>query len=96
LRWTDIDWEDNMITVRGPKLEHLEGHETRVIPLFRELKPVLLQAFAESPTGSEFVMSRYRGGNKNLRTQFLRIIRRAGVEPWGMPFQNLRSSRETN
>jgi len=95
LRWTDIDWESNMITVRCPKLEHLEGHETRVIPLFRELKPVLRQAFAESPTGSEFVISRYRGGNKNLRTQFLRIIRRAGVEPWGMPFQNLRSSRET-
>jgi len=95
LRWTDIDWENNLITVRCPKLEHLEGHETRVIPLFRELKPILLQAFGESPTGSEFVITKYRGGHKNLRTQFTRIIRRAGVEPWGMPFQNLRSSRET-
>ena len=30
----------------------------------------------------------------NWRTQLKRLIRRSGQEPWGMPFQNLRSSRE--
>ena len=31
----------------------------------------------------------------NLRTQFLRIAKRAGVSPWAKPFQNMRSTRET-
>ena len=31
----------------------------------------------------------------NLRTQFAKIIRRAGLEPWPKLWQNLRSSRET-
>ena len=33
--------------------------------------------------------------NANLRTQFARIIRRAGFEPWPKLWQNLRSTRET-
>ena len=37
----------------------------------------------------------YRNKNANLRTQLLRIVRRAGVVPWEKPFQNMRSSRET-
>ncbi len=36
-----------------------------------------------------------RDRTTNLRTTFLKIITRAKVEPWGKPFQNLRSSRET-
>jgi hypothetical protein len=39
--------------------------------------------------------SGYRSANANLRTQLDRIIRRAGLEPWGKPWQNLRSTRET-
>ena len=52
-------------------------------------------AFDEAEEGSVYVISRYRDSNANLRTQFLRIIRRAGVEPWPRLFQNLRASRET-
>ena len=59
-----------------------------------ELRPVLLGAFEESPTGNEYVIHRYRTGSTNWRTQFERLIRRSGQEPWGMVFQNLRSSRE--
>ena len=36
-----------------------------------------------------------RDRNANLRTQFNRILRRAGVTPWPRLFQNLRASRET-
>ena len=32
---------------------------------------------------------------KNLRTQFNRIIEQAGVVPWAKPFENLRSTRRT-
>ena len=41
------------------------------------------------------MITRYRKTNANLRTQLLRIMKRAGVERWERLFQNLRSSRET-
>jgi len=94
LRLSDIDWINNLITIRCPKLEHLERHATRTIPLFPELRVILLRAFDESSTGNEFVIHKYRDGGVNWRTQFERLIRRSGQEPWGMLFQNLRSSRE--
>ena len=34
--------------------------------------------------------------NANLRTQFLRILRRAGLEPWPRLFHNLRASLATD
>ena len=40
-------------------------------------------------------MTSYRDAKQNLRTQFERIIQRAGLTPWPKHFQNLRSSRET-
>ncbi len=98
LRWTDVDWERNRITVHSPKTEHLEGKESREIPIFPELRPYLEAVyFAALETGElpEHVITRYRCGNANLRTQLQRITRRAGLKPWPKPFQNLRSTRET-
>lgn len=51
--------------------------------------------FEQAEPGSEFVITRYRDTNANLRTQLMRIIRRAQLKPWPRLFQNLRSSRET-
>jgi hypothetical protein len=41
------------------------------------------------------VITRYRDPNANLRTQFERIIARAGLKPWPKLFQNLRATRAT-
>jgi integrase len=95
LRWGDIDWERGRLTITCPKLEHIEGHGTRIVPLFPELRKPLLDLFAEADSGGEYVIARHRGGSTNLRTHFQRIIRRAGIVPWPKPFQNLRASRET-
>ena len=95
LTWPDIDWERSRIRVPSPKTERHEGMSSRVIPLFPELHPHLLAAFDMAEEGSEYVITRYRSANSNLRTQLLRIIRRAGLEPWPKLFQNLRSTRET-
>jgi integrase len=95
LRWADIDWERGRMVVRSPKTEKLEGREYRVVPLFPELRPHLLQAFEHARTGAEYVLTRCGGPGVNLRTQLLRILARAGVAPWPRLFQNLRSSRQT-
>jgi integrase len=95
LRWDDIDFEHNRIHVSSPKTERHCGHESRVIPLFPELLKPLLEANEQAEPGAVFVISRYRDTTANHRTQFTRILKRAGLKPWPKMFQNLRSTRET-
>jgi integrase len=95
LRWVDVNWEKDRILVHAPKTEHHDGGGMRFVPIFPELRPFLEEVFELANPGAEFVITKYRDPNCNLRTQLLRIIRRAGVQPWPKLFVNLRSSRET-
>jgi integrase len=105
LTWGDVNWERARITVRSSKTAHHgDGHEERVMPLFPELLPYLEAAKNElledfDPKAKRLseqpVISRYRDSNSNLRTQLLRIIKRAGLTAWPKLFQNLRASRAT-
>jgi len=95
LRWADIDWAQNRMTVRSPKTEHHDGGRSRVVPIFPELRPYLLDAFERADDGAEHAITRYRDATQNLRTQLTKIIRRAGLEPWPKLWQNLRATRET-
>lgn len=94
LTWDDVDWANNKLTVQSPKTKKL-GKPYRVIPLFPELRKHLEEAHELAPDRARHVITRYRGTNANLRSQFERILKRAGVEPWERLFQNLRASRET-
>jgi hypothetical protein len=85
-----------LFRVTSPKTEHHPGKEERWVPLFPELRPYLEEAFELAAEGGTHVITRYRDTNANLRTQLLRIIRRAGVVPWPKLFHNLRASRETD
>jgi len=89
LTWPDVDWERDRFRVDSPKTGE------RWVPLFPELRPYLAEAFELAPDGSVYIITRYRETNSNLRTQFQRIIRKAGLEPWERLFHNLRSSRQT-
>ena len=51
------------------------------------------------PTGDGFRAASDRPGgwmNANMRTTFLKIVRRAGLQPWPRLFHNLRASCETD
>lgn len=41
LTWDDVDWERRRITVTSPKTARHAGHESRVVPLFPDLRPFL-------------------------------------------------------
>jgi integrase len=88
LKWTDIDWDAGRLRIDSPKTG------LRFCPLFPELRVVLSEAFALARDGAIHVVTKYRDG-QNLRTQFGRIIERAGIVPWPKPFVNLRASRRT-
>ncbi len=95
LTWGDIDWHRKRMVVRSPKTEHHEGGAYRTVPLFPELEPYLHDAFVAAADGAEHVITRYRDRGVNLRTQFAKIIRRAGLSPWPKLWQNMRASRAT-
>lgn len=95
LKWGDIDWHARRMIVRSPKTSGKEGREYRVLPLWGEMQAVLERLYLEAPEGAEYVFSTLRRPGVNLRTQFQRLLERAGLKAWPKLFQNLRSSRAT-
>ncbi len=95
LRWGDVNWERGRLMVRSVKTEGHEGHAVRVVPIAPELRPILQDLFDRAEVGVEAVVPRLRDPAMNLRTQFERIISKAGVKPWPRLFHNMRASRAT-
>lgn len=97
LTWQDVDWEKKSILVHSPKTEHHAGKESRLIPMFPKLEEELkAQWELTEEGGSPYVIDSYRDTAANMRTQFHRIIFRAGLPEWERCFQNLRASASTD
>lgn len=95
LTWEEVLWSRNRIWVPSPKTEHHAGKDHRMIPLYPELRPYLLEVFEAAEPGTERVITEYPVTTPNLRTQLHRIMRRAGLTPGVKMWQNMRSTRET-
>ena len=105
LQWQWIDWEHGRMRVYSPKTEHHAGKAHRDVPLFPELRAILEEAWDLAPEGAVYVVGNdaYRKAadtatgwrNCNLRTQFGRILKKAGLEAWPRLFHAMRASRET-
>ncbi len=105
LRWSDVDWERSRLSIPEPKVEHHVGRGVRSCPIFSELRPFLEEAWDHASEGAEFVVDKpaYREAantgdgwkNANLRTQFLKKLRKAGIAPWNRLFHSMRASRQT-
>lgn len=103
LTWADIHWDTGRFTVHSPKTEHFEGKAERIVPIFPELYPFLRDAFELAQPGQIHVIVGNRsdegmsnGLTTNWRTQFLRIIRKAGQKSWPRLFHGLRAACETD
>lgn len=104
LRWQDVNWEAGRLRVPSPKTERA-GKPYRMVPIFALLRPYLDEAWQAAQEGDDYIFpqawrDRAQGKNGwincNLRTQFLRIIKRAGLEPWPRPWHNMRASCESD
>ncbi len=96
LRWEDVDFDNGRFIVHSPKTAHHIGHEQRTVPMFPELKPLFQDAYDKAPEGAVYCVNRYKGGKEvNLREQFERILKRSKIAVWQKPFQNCRSTRES-
>lgn len=94
LKWTDIDWRAAIMVVRSPKTEHIEGKESRKVPIVVELMVCLEAAYYSAPEGATYIVTKHRG--ENLRTMGEKLIERAGLTQWPRLYQNLRASCETD
>lgn len=90
LKWGHVNWEASRIEITDVKRK-----QTRIIPIFAELRPYLDACWDDAEDDAVFITPSYRSSDANLRTRLLRTVNRAGLTPWGKPWQNLRSSRET-
>jgi integrase len=93
------------MTVISPKTEG-HGRGQRVVPMFGRLRPYLEEAWQMAEEGQAHVIPEHlylpaakgpKGWiNCNLRTQFERIVKRAGLAPWPRLFHALRASCESD
>ena len=80
---------------RSDATEHHDGKESRVIPLFPELVPYLLDCSELADPKDKRVITKYTERYSSYSTLLRKQIEQAGLTCWPIPWQNLRSTRET-
>ena len=100
LTWQDVNLMENRLTIRATKTEHHEDGGLRFCPIFPELRPYLQGLYDLALPGIECsfnapVITRWNSTAQNVRTPFLKLLRRAGIEQWPKLYHNMRASRQT-
>ena len=89
----DVDLQAGTILLRSPKTRR--HHKTqRLVPIFPQLRPHLQRWAETAEADCEYLFPRLRR-HTNQGTEAKRIVKKAGIEPWGDFFNTLRASRET-
>ena len=94
LRWSEVNWADGRFTVHSPKTER-KGKPKRVVPIFGNLQPYLIDASEVSPEGEDRIFPEIHD-QKSMGSWIKKLADRAGVVLWEKPFQNMRSSCATD
>ena len=89
LKWSHVDWENNRLLIDASKTAR------RFCPISPEIMEALQESRSVARPGAIYCVEKYRDRRANLRTQFNRILERAGVPIWPKLFVNLRSTRRT-
>ena len=96
LKWSDVHWDKQRFTVHAAKTEHHADAGIRVVPIFPELYPYLLDAFEAAEDGEVYCCPQHgKNPGQMYRKYVVRAIAQAGLKPWPKLFQNCRSTRET-
>lgn len=95
LDWSKVDFERGELRVTAPKTEDCPDGGFRLVPIFTELQPWLLEWREQCEPGDE-MFPRFRDKTRTaLANRLERLCRKIGVFMWEKPFQNMRASRET-
>lgn len=90
-------WDKRRLVIHASKTQRYRKKGIRIIPIFPRVEPHLRAVYDAAKVGDIYVITNYRDVIRaNLRTNVIRLIKQAGVTPWGKPFQNLRASCQTD
>lgn len=92
LEWSDVDFARGRVRVPSPKTEAYEGRESRVIPLFPELRDELEPLWSGRQEGSSSLILS-PSCRTSLTYRLRSVLSLAGVARWDRLIQNLRASR---
>ncbi len=96
LRWCDIDRARERFLVHSPKTERHEGHESRVVPIFRELDELFSDRYDDAAAGDVYVLPSLQGRTPTYTDAMLRrAVRRTDVDMWPRIWHSLRATRQT-
>jgi integrase len=102
LRWSEINWQGKWFWVHSAKTEHYVGKDKRQVPLFPETERCFQEFYDTLPEGCDDLIFPEKSDipptispKKSLSSWIHKVANRAGVELWQKPFQNCRSSRDT-
>jgi integrase len=95
MTWFQVHWADNTMTVISPKTEHHEGMDQRTVPIFPELLVHLRALWDVAPEGQSLLFPNHQMTNAGLSGKLQRMLRHCGIPLWVKPWQNMRSTRET-
>ena len=86
LRWDDIDFVNNSITIQSKADWHTKNRRYRVIEMTPRLRDALLQERRDCNSEHDFVLT-YRGDRlrSNVTTTFHRIVDTAGLCGGALP-----------
>lgn len=97
LKWEWVDWEAGILTVQDSKRRKYADKRWRFPPIFPEVQELLWNHFNSPNTDPVYIFNRKWATETDtaLRRRLERLCLRAKVLPWVKPWQNLRSTRET-
>jgi integrase len=95
LHWSAVNWTESRLTVASPKTEQHEDHESRIIPIFTEIRPYLDELWDQAPAGAELMFPNHQVSGAALRKKLEKLCRSLGIPLWRKPFNNMRATRDT-
>jgi len=90
LEWAAIHWGRQTLSVYAPKTD-----THRIVPLFPELDEALGALFESATEGATRLFPRHQITGTGLSSTLASACRRANVTAWPKPWQNMRSTRES-
>ncbi len=104
LKWSDIDLSDDdpHLRIKAPKTEHHQKRGLRTAPIMADLRPYLedlrdlVNPGVETPLSSPVFPRFVDASDSAIRSAMLKIMKRAGVNPWPNLFSNGRKSAITD
>jgi integrase len=94
LKRTDVNWEHNTILLHSPKTAR-KGKPDRLVPIFPEIRDLLLSQLEAAEDGEEYVFPTLRN-HSNTATTAAKFVAAAGFGSWPKFWNSLRASRETD